>query len=720
MSTTGCVTIPTDVGIDKEMQEIIRRWGADAIRDCDGTKLSSDLQNLNLKMYSTYLPTRNDQEWAKSHMDQLQQLYVVSESHIALDSTISIDIMKGFYKEQFRPNTKDDIKKLWEVIDRTTGETVDPSDWDFDYKYETVIIRNAKSFHEYTVSFLVYQIWDPTQMYNHLTNDWGDKPHEMPYDSRHPETFEHMKNYLQKWIDENPEIDVVRFTTFFYHFTLIYNEQAKEKFVDWFGYSSSLSKQCLDEFEKEKGYRLRAEDIIDEGYYNSPFRIPTKEYLDFVDFQSKFVATHAKELVDIAHNAKKEAMMFLGDNWIGTEPYGKYFESIGLDAVVGSVGNGTTMRMISDIPGVKYTEGRFLPYFFPDVFREGGDPVGEAREDWTQARRAILRKPLDRIGYGGYLGLALKFPEFVDEVEKICEEFRTIHENIKKTKAYTAPFKVAVLNCWGKLRSWQTNQVAHALWYKEIYSYIGVIECLSGMPVDVEFINFEDIKNGIPSDIGVIINAGDAMTSWSGGENWIDEDIITNLRQWVYEGGGFIGVGEPTAYQKQGKLFQLFDVLGVDRDLTYGLSYRKYHELTEKHFITEEIKDGFNFGEGKEGIFKKRDSVEILSIHKGDISLSTNTYGKGRAVYMSGLPYTPENCRLLLRSIYWTKNMEDKMKEYYVSNVNTECAAFIEVGKMAVINNSFEEQVTDVYVKGEKVDTLTLKSGELIWMDIIK
>ena len=386
---------------------------------------------------------------------------------------------------------------------------------------------------------------------------------------------------------------------------MIYNEQAKEKFVDWFGYSSSLSKQCLDEFEKEKGYRLRAEDIIDEGYYNSPFRIPTKEYLDFVDFQSKFVATHAKELVDIAHNAKKEAMMFLGDNWIGTEPYGKYFESIGLDAVVGSVGNGTTMRMISDIPGVKYTEGRFLPYFFPDVFREGGDPVGEARENWTQARRAILRKPLDRIGYGGYLGLALKFPKFVDEVEKICEEFRTIHENIKKTKAYTAPFKVAVLNCWGKLRSWQTNQVAHALWYKEIYSYVGVIECLSGMPVDVEFINFEDIRNGIPSDIGVIINAGDAMTSWSGGENWIDEEIITNLRQWVYEGGGFIGVGEPTAYQKQGKLFQLFDVLGVDRDLTYGLSYRKYHELTEKHFITEEIKDGFNFGEGKEGIFKR-------------------------------------------------------------------------------------------------------------------
>ena len=85
---------------------------------------------------------------------------------------------------------------------------------------------------------------------------------------------------------------------------------------------------------------------------------------------------------------------------------------------------------------------------------------------------------------------------------------------------------------------------------------------------------------------------------------------------------------------------------------------------------------------------------------------------------MAGLPYTPENCRLLLRSIYWVKNMENDMKEYYVSNINTECAAFTEVGKMAVINNSFDNQTTDVYIKGELVETLTLKSGELVWMNI--
>ena len=118
------------------------------------------------------------------------------------------------------------------------------------------------------------------------------------------------------------------------------------------------------------GYRFRPEFIIDQGYYNNQYRVPSKEYKDFMAFQRREVAKLAKEMVDITHECGKEAMMFLGDHWIGTEPFMPEFASIGLDAVVGSVGNGSTLRLISDIPGVKYTEGRFLPYFFPDVFQD--------------------------------------------------------------------------------------------------------------------------------------------------------------------------------------------------------------------------------------------------------------------------------------------------------------------------------------------------------------
>ena len=47
-------------------------------------------------------------------------------------------------------------------------------------------------------------------------------------------------------------------------------------------------------------------------------------------------------MVDITHEEGKEAMMFLGDHWIGTEPFMDEFKTIGLDALVGSVGNGST------------------------------------------------------------------------------------------------------------------------------------------------------------------------------------------------------------------------------------------------------------------------------------------------------------------------------------------------------------------------------------------
>ena len=78
--------------------------------------------------------------------------------------------------------------------------------------------------------------------------------------------------------------------------------------------------------------------------------------------------------------------------------------------------------------GVDYTEGRLLPYFFPDVFCEGGDPIGEARDNWRKARRALLRSPLDRIGYGGYLKLASNWPGFIDEIQNVVTQFRESHE----------------------------------------------------------------------------------------------------------------------------------------------------------------------------------------------------------------------------------------------------------------------------------------------------
>lgn len=133
-------------------------------------------------------------------------------------------------------------------------------------------------------------------------------------------------------------------------------------------------------------------------------------------------------------------------------------------------------------------------------------PVKEAKVNWVTARRAILRSPIQRIGYGGYLKLALQLPDFVQYIEEVCQEF--------------------------------------------------------------------------------------------GGEYWCQEKIITAVKEFVYNGGGFIGVGEHAAHQWQGKFFQLDDVLGVE---------------------------------------------------------------EGRSVYISGLPYSFKNSRILYRAVLWAASAEEKL-----------------------------------------------------------
>lgn len=40
---TGRVTIPTNLDVVPETIELMKRWGADAIRDCDGTEFPEEL-----------------------------------------------------------------------------------------------------------------------------------------------------------------------------------------------------------------------------------------------------------------------------------------------------------------------------------------------------------------------------------------------------------------------------------------------------------------------------------------------------------------------------------------------------------------------------------------------------------------------------------------------------------------------------------------------------
>lgn len=714
----GRVTVPTDVDMIEETKEIVKRWGADALRDCDGTSMPDELKSMPVKIYSTYYTTRKDNPWAEANPDEVQQMYLMTEFYTAMEAgELRIPVMKHLYDQQLKPNTIDDIKRWWEVVDRTTGEVVAPEEWSYDEAAREVIVAQPERYHDYTVSFLAFIIWDPVHMYNFITNSWENVEHQITFDVRQPKTQQHVIDRLKNWMVENPDTDVVRFTTFFHQFTLVFNEYAKEKFVDWFGYSASVSPYILEQFEKEAGYRFRPEYIIDQGYHNNTNRVPSKEFKDFQKFQQREVAKLMKVLVDICHENGREAMMFLGDHWIGTELFGEYFKEVGLDAVVGSVGNGTTLRLISDIPGVKYTEGRFLPYFFPDVFHEGGDPIREAKVNWVTARRAILRKPIDRIGYGGYLKLALQFPDFIQYIEEICDEFRLLYENVGGQTPYNH-FTVGVLNSWGKLRSWGTHMVAHAIDYKQTYSYAGVLEGLSGMPFDVKFISFDDVieNPSVLKECSVVINVGDAYTAPSGGSYWLNPAVSCAVKEFVAEGGGLIGVGEPSACQHEGRYFALASVLGVDKEVGFSLSTDKYNWETHSHFITEDSGEEIQFGEGMKNIYALPDAKILRSIGQ-DVQMAVHEFGKGRSVYLSGIPYSFENSRMLYRAIFWAAGREQEMKKWYSDNFNVEVNYYPATGKYCVVNNTYEPQETVIYNGEGKAEAMSLKANDILWFE---
>ncbi|WP_419509511.1 1,3-beta-galactosyl-N-acetylhexosamine phosphorylase N-terminal domain-containing protein, partial [Candidatus Allofournierella excrementavium] len=209
---TGRVTIPTNLDVVPQTIEILKRWGADAIRDCDGTEFPEELTKVGAKIYSTYYTTRKDNAWAKANPDEVQQCYIMTGFYTSDGGELRIPLMQGISEELMQVNTRDDIKRWWEVMDRTTGQPLAADAWSYDEAAGCVVIPAPEAYHEYTVSFLAYLIWDPVHMYNAVTNDWKDFEHQITFDVRQPKTHKFTMERLRKHIAEHPYVNVIRYT----------------------------------------------------------------------------------------------------------------------------------------------------------------------------------------------------------------------------------------------------------------------------------------------------------------------------------------------------------------------------------------------------------------------------------------------------------------------------------------------------------------------------
>ncbi|MDO5417424.1 MAG: 1,3-beta-galactosyl-N-acetylhexosamine phosphorylase N-terminal domain-containing protein, partial [Lachnospiraceae bacterium] len=281
--TKGSFTLPGEAGYEKLTLELAERWGADVIRDSDGTELSPEITEAGYGIYSTICIIRGHNEWAKAHPEQLQQTFLMTSPKTAVEETLVIHLMEDFFDQQFRVNDSRDAMKYWQVYDRTEEREVSSLCWTYDRECGNVVLQGVPLFHEYTVSFLAYRIWEEISMYNHVTNHWNAE-HLMPVDPRYPETRAYLKGWLKNWCETHPATTVVRFTSLFYNFVWIWgsHEENRNLFSDWGSYDFTVSPLALEEFEKAYGYGLTAEDFINQGKLHVTHMPPSKKQKDYM------------------------------------------------------------------------------------------------------------------------------------------------------------------------------------------------------------------------------------------------------------------------------------------------------------------------------------------------------------------------------------------------------------------------------------------------------
>ncbi|MDC7286562.1 1,3-beta-galactosyl-N-acetylhexosamine phosphorylase [Blautia schinkii] len=705
MKKRGDFTLPGEAGYEKLTLELAEKWGADMIRDSDGTQLSPELLQAGYGIYSTVCVIREHNEWARENRDKLQQTFLMAGPVTAEDDCVEIELLKDYFSQQFSVNTSPESLELWQVTDRTTEEILPREAWEYHEKTGCVSVKDVKKWHRYSVNFLAYRVWEEISMYNHITNHW-DKEHLMQIDPRYEETQEYIFAWMRRWCESHPATKVVRFTSMFYNFVWIWgqSEENRNIFTDWGSYDFTVSPLALKLFEQKYHYALTAEDFINQGKLHVTHMPSGQKKKDWMEFVNDFVIGFGKQLIDIVHEYGKLAYVFYDDSWVGIEPYNGRFEEFGFDGIIKCVFSGYEVRMCAGVP-VKSHEIRLHPYLFPvglgglPTFAKGGNPTLDAKKYWRNVRRALLRQPVDRIGLGGYLHLTQDYPDFCDYIEQAADEFREIKRLHESGKPYTLKARIAVLHSWGGMRPWTLSGHFHE---SDSHDLIHINEALAGMPVEVSFLDFQDVVDGKLKDFQIVINAGKAGDAWSGGEAWKDGRVVAELTRWVYEGGTFIGVNEPSATAGYDTYFRMAHILGIDKDMGERVNHGKWQGRDADGIeFCGLIPKGTSLPVNKE-IYVYCEDTQVYLKEVGSVQYSVNYVGKGQGIYMSGFTFSPENNRLLLNTIL-SVCKESGKEAYLTENVNVESAYFPVADTLVFINNSPDVQQVSVQHKGQEV-----------------
>ena len=92
----GGFTLPGEAGYEQLTLQLADKWGADVIRDSDGTKLSPAITEAGYRIYSTICIIREHNAFAAGHPDAQQQTFLSSDPLLALSDTTRRGVRRAF------------------------------------------------------------------------------------------------------------------------------------------------------------------------------------------------------------------------------------------------------------------------------------------------------------------------------------------------------------------------------------------------------------------------------------------------------------------------------------------------------------------------------------------------------------------------------------------------------------------------------------------------
>jgi 1,3-beta-galactosyl-N-acetylhexosamine phosphorylase len=136
----------------------------------------------------------------------------------------------------------------------------------------------------------------------------------------------------------------------------------------------------------------------------------------------------------------------------------------------------------------------------------------------------------------------------------------------------------------------------------------------------------------------------------------------------------------------------------------------------KSHFITSDASDRSDFGTPESFVFAHDPKAKVLALKDGHVMCAANTFGRGRSVFLAGLPFSFENARLLHRAIFWAAGRAAELNRWHTTNPLTDTAHYPKSGAWVVVNHDGRPQSTTAYDGRARPRRVALKPYESKWL----